>query len=144
MSISPAVAAMVWPVKSSFRSYVEGIGGRALCADGCREDADGFVFPAVGSSSPAESRFEGSVSFSAHGGLLGVVVRDPWLVHSSSETLLTVADSAGGRLLLARGPAIVPGVDTIEPVRLAADAAVLFDFTYPPETALDPVRLIAR
>ena len=71
---------LTWGVKASFRSYVEAVGGSFTLADGATSTEDGsFVFMAAPAgdlniapdgSATGAMRFQGSVSFEAHGGML--------------------------------------------------------------------------
>lgn len=77
---------LTWCVKASFRGYVEAAGGTVILGDGAERADDGaFVFHALpdgdltispdGSASGAQ-RFEGSVTFEAHGGMLKSTITD--------------------------------------------------------------------
>ncbi len=71
-----------WPVKASFRRYVQAAPDGAIePGDGAIMDADGFVFPwASGAVRQGPIlRFTGEVRFRAYGGLLMVALRHPQL-----------------------------------------------------------------
>ena len=71
---------LTWGVKASFRAYVEAAGGTISVRDGATHGADGtFVFTALpggdlaipGDGPPSgATRFQGTVAFEAHGGML--------------------------------------------------------------------------
>ncbi|MBL6692241.1 MAG: HtaA domain-containing protein [Pseudomonadales bacterium] len=145
---------LTWGVKASFRGYVEAAGGSVTLADGAKWSDDGaFVFNALpdgdltispdGSASGA-LRFEGSVTFEAHGGMLKSTItelaleaREDGLVLSSLDTAmnqrydiarvaLTEADEDGGFSFRSE---------------ITLDGMMLIADNYPPGTELDPMRL---
>ena len=71
---------LTWGVKASFRSYVEAVGGSITISDGATRNEDGtFVFEALpggdlsiaaDGSATGAMRFQGTVTFAAHGGML--------------------------------------------------------------------------
>ena len=145
-----------WGVKASFRNYVEAAGGSIDLSDGATRAEDGtFVFKAIpggdlsiapdGSASGA-MRFEGTITFDAHGGMLkstltelGVEVSDEGLVLTALQAplnrdrcaiaTLSPVDDAGSGDAVSLGAQI-----TLDGMYQIAD-------NYPPGTELDPVRL---
>jgi len=71
---------LTWGVKASFRGYVEAAGGSITSTDGATRAEDGsFIFTAVPGGDLAiapdcnatgATRFHGTVTFDAHGGML--------------------------------------------------------------------------
>lgn len=145
---------LAWNVKSTFRGYVQAAGGAIDVAEPAIESADRFCFPLdrarPGPATVGIHRFAGSVRFTAHGGAMDLLVRDPWLHEEPGRVRLSVAGTeatrtSGGRLFLAE-------LDVVEAVRtddsrwyataptvLLAEGAVAFDFRYPAGTTLAPV-----
>lgn len=144
-----------WGVKASFRNYVEAAGGSIDLSDGATRAEDGtFVFNAIpggdlsiapdGSASGA-MRFEGTITFDAHGGML-----------KSTLTELGVEGGADGLVLTALQAPLNRdrcAIATLSPVDAGPDDAITLGAqitldgmyqiadNYPPGTELDPVRL---
>ena len=146
---------LTWGVKASFRSYVEAAGGTISLSDGVTRAEDGsFVFQAVpggdlaiasdGSASGA-MRFQGTVTFDAHGGMLkatltelGLEAGDDGLVLTALETQLNRGRCAIAKLSPAEvGP---DGVITLG-AEITLDGMYQIADNYPPGTELDPLRL---
>jgi len=146
---------MTWGVKSSFRAYVEAAEGNISVSDGATRDADGaFVFTALPGGDltiPAEgpptgaARFQGTVAFEAHGGMLRSTLAELGVEATQDGLMLTAAQTPGGtrRCAIARlgpveatpqGAVILGAVITLDGMFQIAD-------NYPPGTPLDPVRL---
>jgi hypothetical protein len=146
---------LTWGVKLSFRAYVEGAGGAVTVSDGATRDADGaFVFAALpggdlvipddGPPSGA-TRFQGTVGFEAHGGMLKSTLAELGVEATQGGLVLTAAQTPGGtrRCTIAQlgpvettsqGSIILGAVITLDGMFQIAD-------NYPPGTPLDPVRL---
>jgi hypothetical protein len=148
------MAALSWGVKQSFRSYVEAAGGTVAVAGGAARTTDGaFVFPEgaqstlardVGGRLTGVGRFEGQVSFNAHGGMLNVVLTDPWVEAAEGGLVLTVAQGGGRRVVFAKLDAegmTTAGDAAVIPAAITLDGMFVLGDHYPPGTALDPVRL---
>ena len=155
------MATLSWGVKQSFRGYVEAAGGTVATTRGAERAPDGgFLFPEGPLSTLAQGadgrlrgagRFQGEVSFSAHGGMLSVVLVDPWIEASEAGLILTVADSpaATRRLPFAKLDADAMTTDApttdgglVLPAAITLDGMFLLGDHYPPGTVLDPVRLL--
>lgn len=155
------MATLSWGVKQSFRSYVEAAGGTVATTRGAERAPDGgFLFPEGPLSTLAQGadgrlrgagRFQGEVSFNAHGGMLSVVLVDPWIEASEAGLILTVADSpaATHRLPFAKLDADAMTTDALTtdgglvlPAAITLDGMFLLGDHYPPGTVLDPVRLL--
>ena len=165
------MATLSWGVKQSFRGYVEAAGGTVATTRGAERAPDGgFLFPEGPGSTLAQGadgrlrgagRFQGEVSFSAHGGMLSVVLVDPWIEASEAGLILSVADSpaATRRLPFAKldadamtTEALTTGALTtsalttsgglVLPAAITLDGMFLLGDHYPPGTVLDPVRLL--
>ena len=170
------MATLSWGVKQSFRGYVEAAGGTVATTRGAERAPDGgFLFPEGPGSTLAQGadgrlrgagRFQGEVSFSAHGGMLSVVLVDPWIEASEAGLILSVADSpaATRRLPFAKldadamtTEALTTGAPTTDapttdapttdgglvlPAAITLDGMFLLGDHYPPGTVLDPVRLL--
>ena len=150
------VTALAWGVKQSFRAYVEMSGGTIAVAAGATRTPDGAIaFTAAADSDLAvdggaltgTGRFQGEVSFQAHGGMLSVALFDPGIEIGADGAALSVADSAGrtrrvvfAKLDLAEMTAGPDGSVTL-PATITLDGMFILGDHYPPGTALDPVRL---
>lgn len=162
---SIGAGALTWGVKESFRNYVAGPGGGEITvADGAVRNEDGtFTWPVAGGSYDAdgavgEVRATGTVRFTAHGGALEVVIRDPRVELGTGGALLRA--DVQSRELGGGTPKEYPNVDlavleagvtnTGDGVAMDAVGATLtengapaFGGFYPPGAALDPVSLDA-
>ena len=150
------VTTLSWGVKQSFRSYVEGAGGKTQTSEGAGSAADGgFVFAAGPDSTLAldeagnltgRGTFTGVVHFEAHGGMLKVWMVDPILEITDAGAVLTVADHPTRTYRLEAARLDLTAMAT-DPTELALPAALLMfgsqwlGGNYPAGTALDPVRL---
>ena len=147
-----------WEIKSSFREYVIGTGGTiavaapASVADACYRFPRSADPAAASAPAAADSvlRFCGTVSFTAHHGLLRLVVADPWIHFGGRHGQLSIGaaaagQAAGSRIILAdleipdatRCGALLCWAEAA--ARLATDGTAAFDFNYPPGTELSPV-----
>ncbi len=149
------ISRLTWGVKASFRSYVEAAEGSITLTDGATRAEDGsFVFRAVpggdldiapDGSATGAMRFEGTVTFAAHSGML-------------SSTITELGVEAGNEGLILTGPGSRPNQDRctlakLGPVEVSPDGVVVLGSkitldgmfqiadNYPPGTALDPVQL---
>jgi len=149
------MATLSWGVKQSFRGYMDAAGGTVTVGGGAERAPDGvFLFPQSAESTLARGpdgalhgvgRFEGEVSFNAHGGMLNVVLTDPWVEATDAGVVLTVAAGPARRVVFAKLDAAA--METEADGTLALPAAITLDGMfilgdhYPPGTALDPVRV---
>lgn len=139
-------AELRWSIRTSFRSYVLGVGGETDVEDPAVDDGTEFRFPFdAEASSDSELGYRGSVRITAHEGLLNVLIADP-RIHVGPEGLrLTVAAVDGTRLALAglqpSEPQIADGlVRWAElPARLTPEGVAVFDFNYPAGAELSAV-----
>ena len=146
---------LTWGVKASFRRYVETVGGTITLGDGATRADDGsFVLTAVpggdlvivpDGSATGAMRFQGTITFDAHGGMLKSTLAELGLEAGPDGLVLTALEAPmnEGRCAIARlgpvelGPdgAITVGAEiTLEGMYQIAD-------NYPPGTELDPLRL---
>jgi len=152
-----AGATLTWGLKQSFRAYVEAAGGVIEPGAGAGRTPDGtFVFagvPDAGLELDADGKphglgkYAGEVRFDAHGGMLAVLLADPWLEIGPSTASLTVAESAArdrrvelALLDLAAATAGDEG-EIVIPTKLAKDGWRILGDHYLPMTPLDPLRL---
>lgn len=146
---------LTWGVKASFRAYVEVAGGTISVSDGATRDTDGaFVFTAlpggdlaIPSDGPPTGalRFQGTVAFDAHGGMLRARLTELGVEADQDGLVLTAAQAPGGtrRCTIARlGPVegTAQGAITLGAV-ITLDGMFQIADNYPPGTPLDPVRL---
>jgi len=146
---------LTWGVKASFRAYVEAAEGTIHVSDGATRDAEGaFVFAALpggdltipGDGPPTGAvRFQGTVAFDAHGGMLRATLAELGVEAGPDGLVLTAAQAPGSvqRCVIARlGP-----IETAPQGAVTASAVITLDGmfqiadNYPPGTPLDPVRL---
>ena len=146
---------LTWGVKASFRSYVEGVGGSISLSDGATRAEDGaFVFAAIpggdlaiapDGSATGTMRFEGTVTFDAHGGMLkskltelAIEVDDDGLVLTALETMMNRDRCAIAKL----GPAEIDSDNAVTlRAEITLDGMYQIADNYPPGTELDPLRL---
>ena len=93
---------LTWGVKASFRSYVEAAEGSITLSDGATHAQDGtFVFMAepggdlsiaADGSATGATRFKGTVTFEAHGGMLKSTLAELALEAGENGLVLTVLD----------------------------------------------------
>ena len=144
-----------WGVKASFRSYVEAVGGSVNLSDGATRAEDGsFVFRALpgGALTIASDgkvtgamRFQGTITFDAHGGMLKATLTELGLEAGSDGLVLTALEAPMNRdrcviaklglvAVEADGAATLGAEITLDGMYQIAD-------NYPPGTELDPLRL---
>jgi hypothetical protein len=144
-----------WGVKASFRSYVEAVGGSVNLSDGATRTADGaFVFTAIpggdltitaDGSVTGAMRFQGTITFDAHGGMLKATLTDLCLEVGTDGFVLTALEAPmnQGRCAIAKlGPVEIGPDDAITiGTEITLDGMYQIADNYPPGTALDPLRL---
>ena len=84
---------MEWPVKASFRRYVEALpDGAVEASDGASVEAETFRWPAAIQQGGEESRAAGSgvVTLTGHSGLLTVALGSPTVVVSGGKGTLSI------------------------------------------------------
>lgn len=134
---------LLWALKESLLWYV-GVMEDSI-VEGERESDDGaarFVFHEAPDSTPEAPRYTGRIRIHAHGGLMDIDLRDPWIeVDGDTRTLrfhtpkgeLAMAQLA--RITESRGDDLV--TTQVDDVMLTADASPLFGGQYGPYTRLD-------
>ena len=145
---------LTWGVKASFRGYVEAAGGAVNVSDGATRDDDGsFVFSAVpggdlaiGSDGTATGsmRFEGTVNFNAHGGMLNSTLTELGLeVGANGGLVLTALALNQDRCEIAELTFLESGSDGAVTLRseITLDGMYQIADNYPPGTELDPLHL---
>jgi hypothetical protein len=149
------MATLSWGVKQSFRGYMDAAGGTVAVGGGAERAPDGgFLFPGGPESTLARGadgglqgtgRFEGQVSFNAHGGMLNVVLTDPWVEATDAGLVLSVAAGPARRVVVAKLDAAAMPTEAdgtlALPAAITLDGMFILGDHYPPGTALDPVRL---
>jgi len=146
---------LTWGVKASFRSYVEAVGGSIKLSDGASRTEEGaFVFAALpdgdlsiapDGTATGAMRFQGTVTFDAHGGMLKATLTELCLEVGADGFVLTAleAPTNQSRCTIAKLGSAEIGPDNA--ITLAAeitlDGMYQIADNYPPGTALDPLRL---
>lgn len=147
---------LVWGVKASFRGYVEAAGGSATLSDGATRAEDGtFVFEAVpggdlvieaDGSATGSMRFQGTVMFEAHGGMLKSTLTELGIEAGPNGLVLTVLEGPMNTRRCAvadLGPVEVGEDGSITMVsRITMDGMYQIADNYPPGTELDPLHLV--
>ena len=92
-----------WGVKASFRNYVEAVEGSIDLSEGATRAEDGsFVFTAVpggnltiasDGSATGAMRFQGKVTFDAHGGMLKATLTELGVEAGPDGLVLTVLEA---------------------------------------------------
>lgn len=153
--VPAAAAEMHWGVKASFLSYVKNSGGKSAIVVPAGVTGEAFTFPrAAGNHPPGTVRFAGGVAFSAHGGMMTVILAEPAIEASSEGLWLTIADTADitddsrrrriARLIPENFPGKLPAGSTAFTPLLAWSGVGLFGDVYAEGTALDPLVLIDK
>lgn len=146
---------LTWGVKASFRSYVEAAEGTISLSDGATHAEDGtFVFKAesggdlaiaADGSATGAMRFQGTVTFDAHGGMLKATLTQLGVEAGSDGLVLTAlqAPMNQDRCAIATLGSIEGGADDAITLRteITLDGMYQIADNYPPGTELDPVRL---
>ena len=146
---------LTWGVKASFRAYVEAAGGSITLSDGATRAADGtFVFMAEpggdlaiapDGSATGAMRFQGTVIFEAHGGMLKSTLAELSVEASENGLVVTVLDGPmnKGRCAVAElGPVHGDAGDGMTITsKITMDGLYQIADSYPPGTELDPVLL---
>lgn len=136
-------SAMHWMILARFVEYVEGIpDGRLELAGVTRTRSEGFRFPLTRVGEPRELRFGGSVRFTAHAGMLDVVIAEPWIALGETSVQISIVDpdDVDQRFVLADGSKFADGM--LSP-RLTLDGSDLFFARYPVGFEMDPLSLVA-
>ncbi len=146
---------LTWGVKASFRAYVEAAEGTITLGDGTTRDEDGsFVFMAVpggdlaiapDGSATGAIRFQGTVTFNAHGGMLKATLTELGLEAGADGLFLTALEAPqnSSRCAIAKLGPVEVGADNaiILGAEITLDGMYQIADNYPPGTVLDPVRL---
>ncbi|MFT6434791.1 MAG: hypothetical protein ACJAVI_002841 [Candidatus Azotimanducaceae bacterium] len=146
---------LTWGVKASFRSYVEAAGGSITLGDGATRAEDGsFVFKAVpggdlsiapDGSATGAVRFQGAVTFDAHGGMLKATLAELGIEAGTDGLVLTALEAPmnQGRCAIAQlSPVEVGAGDAMTIVaEITFDGMYQIADNYPPGTELDPLQL---
>lgn len=146
---------MSWGVKASFRAYVEAAGGSINLSDGATRAEDGaFIFKAVpggdltiasDGSVTGAMRFQGTVTFDAHGGMLQATLTELGVEAGTDGLVLTALQAPlhQDRCAIARLALIEVGPDDSATLRAEITLDGMFQIAdnYPPGTELDPLLL---
>lgn len=156
-SESEVRAGMSWGVKRTFTRYVSTMpDGRYGAGGGATEVVDGTFFfeleDATGYDPVRQegfAKYRGDIRYKAHGGVLFVMLVDPWLELRDGVGELSVVDAEHWpgreqRLALATlrsdsGEGLPPGWEQLE-ARLTPAGAAIFNDVYAVGELLEPVR----
>jgi len=148
---------MSWGIKQSFNRYVDAMpDGQRGAGAGATAMPDGTFFfelheatdyePATGLGTV---KYQGDVRYKAHGGVLFVMIVDPWLEFTEDGAQLTVVDAQHWpdrerRMVLAdlepsSHSGLPPGWACLQ-ARITAAGSEVFNNVYAPGDLLDPVR----
>ena len=140
-----------WAVNTEFRAYVTRAGGTVTGGGAATEDGTTTRFPLASNNVTAEGTgsvgYEGSVTFTAHGGALSVTIADPAVrftgptsavleVTSNSSRIAVATLDLTGASVSASGGVVTFGA---APATLTADGVAVFGGSYQEGTALAPV-----
>lgn len=146
---------LTWGVKASFRGYVEAVEGSIKVDDGATRTEDGaIVFAALpggdlkieaDGSASGSMRFEGTVNFQAHGGMLNSTLTELALETTDEGLMLTVLEAPMNQSRCAIAKLGAVESDDENAITLSSeitmDGMYQIADNYPPGTPLDPVRL---
>lgn len=133
------MTALVWGVKASLIDYIRSLpDGSVEMSDGAVATGAGFRFA---QSERGGLRFTGTVTLTAHNGMLHIVIADPELQPDGAGLLLTIADPDDPTLRLpfgqAAGMQATTEGDRCTGTTLTEDGADLFFGPYEAGTPLD-------
>lgn len=146
---------LTWGVKASFRSYVAAAGGSITLGDGATLADDGsFVFTALpggdlsfapDGSATGAMRFQGTVTFDAHGGMLKATLAELGLEMGADGFVLTALEAPmnKNRCAIAQLGPVEVGTDGVITIRseITFDGMYQIADNYPQGTELDPLQL---
>lgn len=148
------VLALEWGIKQSLVRYIASMAdGSIVASDPATVTECGFRFPAT---PPLQANgtlhFAGSVTLTAHGGMLRLVVAEPWLIPTGEPNdawSLTIADQyePGARIAFAMIDRLILGKAwaSAHGTHLTADGADLFfSGPYTEGTGLDDPRILGN
>ncbi|MEM7099272.1 MAG: HtaA domain-containing protein [Pseudomonadota bacterium] len=150
-----SISKMTWGVKESFRNYVEGAGGSISVADGASRAEDGaFVLTAIDGgdlniaedgSASGSMRFQGTITFEAHGGMLNSTLTEIGLEAGEDGLVVTAqhAQLKDNRCDIAKLNLVEGGPHDAMTFRaeITLDGMYQIADNYPPGTELDSLRL---
>ncbi|GAA1420289.1 HtaA domain-containing protein [Agrococcus citreus] len=122
-----------WGIKASLLDYVRGMGdGTVEAAEGAEATETGLRFPrAIGLA------FRGSVTLTAHGGMMRVTIADPSIVETSAGWAIEIADPDDPSRRMAFATIAAFDGTRASGTALTQDGADLFFGPYERGTALD-------
>jgi hypothetical protein len=131
---------LVWPIRQSFVDYVEQLDGVIATSPDVARTNEGFVFQ--GDAREGGLRFAGSVSFTAHEGMLDLTISDPELILSTPSAGTLSITVRGAREILAT-LAMVKNRSISRHARpvLTVSGARLFHGGYQPGDPLDDLEV---
>jgi hypothetical protein len=136
-----------WGFKTSFRGYVERVGGRVDVSAPAQSAESEYFFPFVGREFDGEHgatllRFAGAVSFHGHGGLLSLTIAAPTVVFHDGSIILSVAHPSDPTTLLPLADLVAPTREGPIAATLTTQGSELLRGIYPVGAELDVVRLV--
>ena len=146
---------LIWGVKASFRGYVEAAEGSINVSEGATRTEDGsFLFKAIpggdlnlspDGSATGSMRFQGKVTFEAHGGMLNATLSELGIEVEAGELVLTSLDAPMNqdRCAIAKLKVVDQDSNTAITLRseITDDGMYQIADNYPTGTELDPVHL---
>lgn len=144
-----------WGVKASFRNYVEAAEGSITASDGATRSEDGaFVLKAIpggdlaiaaDGSATGSMRFQGTITFEAHGGMLKSTLSEVGLEAGDDGLVITVLDAPMNKdrcaiAALSLAEVGAGGATTLNS-EITVDGMYQIADNYPPGTELDQVTL---
>lgn len=145
---------LAWGIKKSFLGYLESLPDCVFAEnDGASRDPHTglFQFPFHRRVELDEGgyrlEFSGDIRIKAHGGMLLVILMNPWLKISERGVELSVVDlmhwpDTSQRELIGHSPLMEAPGDAEFPLVLAESAVETFNNVYQPGEPLDPVVLV--
>ncbi|WP_172653074.1 HtaA domain-containing protein [Rhodococcus opacus] len=139
---------LTWGIKRSFIRYIATLpdGRHAMSEGAYLGETSYFTFPPVPSpDAPQVVRFGGDVRLGGHGGMLDILIAEPWVEMTESGPILSVVDPTGWPDRSRRIPLAELHLREAEhgltarryAATLTGAGSVIFDDHYPPGTELD-------
>ncbi|WP_037144128.1 HtaA domain-containing protein [Rhodococcoides fascians] len=137
---------LLWGFKASFREYIQLVSGHVVIVSPASEVDSKYFFPFSGKHEDGDHgatllRFDGSVSFTGHGGLLSMTIATPTVVFHEGRATLSIRDPKDAMRLMPLADLAMPSTAGPVPASLTPQGSATLQGTYSTGAALDDVVL---